>query len=52
LLAERFEAYLGGLRESRGVAERASDTDSVDLMTSVITEFEKHAWFLRASLES
>jgi starvation-inducible DNA-binding protein len=52
LLAERFDTYLSGLRESRTVAERAGDTDSVDLMTSVITEFEKHAWFLRASLES
>jgi starvation-inducible DNA-binding protein len=52
LLAERFEAYLGGLRESRGVAERQGDTDTVDLLTNIITEFEKHAWFLRASLES
>jgi starvation-inducible DNA-binding protein len=51
LLAERIEVYLGGLRESRGVAEQSGDTDSVDLMTTVITEFEKHAWFLRASLE-
>jgi starvation-inducible DNA-binding protein len=52
LLAERFDLYLGGLRESRGVAEKLGDTDSVDLLTGIVTEFEKHAWFLRASLES
>lgn len=52
LLAERFELYLAGMRESRGVAEQAGDTDTVDLFTGVITEFEKHAWFLRASLAS
>jgi len=27
------------------------DTDTVYLLTGIITEFEKHAWFLRASLE-
>ena len=52
LLADRFDAYLVGLRESRGVAEQHADTDTVDLLTGMITEFEKHAWFLRASLES
>jgi starvation-inducible DNA-binding protein len=51
LLAERFETYLEGLRQSRGVAEQQGDTDTVDLLTGIITEFEKHAWFLRASLE-
>jgi starvation-inducible DNA-binding protein len=50
LLAERFETYLSGLREARGVGEKNGDTDSVDLLTQVITEFEKHTWFLRASL--
>ena len=52
LLAERFETYLEGMRESRGVAEQQGDTDTVDLLTQIISEFEKHAWFLRASLES
>jgi starvation-inducible DNA-binding protein len=52
LLAERFDAYLAGVRESRGVAEKLGDTDTVDLLTGIITEFEKHAWFLRASLEA
>jgi len=51
LLAERIETYLDGVRESRGVAEKLGDTDTVDLLTGIITEFEKHAWFLRASLE-
>jgi starvation-inducible DNA-binding protein len=52
LLAERFEIYLEGLRESRGAAEENGDTDTVDLLTAIITEVEKHAWFLRASLET
>jgi starvation-inducible DNA-binding protein len=51
LLAERFETYLEGARDSRGKAEELKDTDTVDLLTQVVTEFEKHAWFLRASLE-
>ena len=51
LLADRIEAYLKGLRESRDVAEKDGDTDTVDLLTGIISEFEKHAWFLRASLE-
>jgi starvation-inducible DNA-binding protein len=50
LLAERFDAYLGGVRESRGIAEKLGDTDTVDLLTGVVTEFEKNAWFLRATL--
>lgn len=51
LLAERIEAYLDGLRETRDLGEKEDDVDSVDLLTGIITEFEKHAWFLRASLE-
>ena len=52
LLAERFEQYLQGLRQSRSVGESLADTDTVDLLTGVISQFETHAWFLRASLES
>src|SRR5262245_35138263 len=52
LLAERVEKYLEGVRESRAATERLGDTDTVDLLTGIITEFEKHAWFLRASLEA
>ena len=50
LLAERFDRYLAGLHESRRGAEKLGDVDTVDLLTEVITAFEKHAWFLRASL--
>jgi starvation-inducible DNA-binding protein len=51
LLAERFDLHLEGVRGSRRVAEEHGDTDTVDLLTAIVTEFEKHAWFLRASLE-
>ena len=52
LLAERFDKYLEGVRQSRSVTEKLEDTDTVDLLTGIVTEFEKNAWFLRASLES
>ena len=52
LLADRFDRYLDGLRQSREAAEALGDTDTVDLFTQVVTAFEKHAWFLRASLEA
>lgn len=52
LLAERFEKFLEGVRASRKVAEDNGDTDSVDLLTGLVTEFEKHSWMLRASLET
>lgn len=52
LLIERMEAYLAGLRETRDVAEDAGDTDTHDMATIIITEFEKHTWFLRSTLES
>ncbi len=51
LLAERIEGYLGGLRETRKQGEQDGDTDTVDLLTGIVSEFEKHVWFLRASLE-
>ena len=51
LLADRFDTYLGAVRETRAVGEELGDTDTVDLLTQVVTAFEKHAWFLRASLE-
>jgi starvation-inducible DNA-binding protein len=50
LLADRIEVYLGGVREARAVAEEHRDTDTVDLLTGIVTEFEKHGWFLRATL--
>ena len=52
LLAERIEKYLEGVRSTRSTGEQLGDTDTVDLLTGIVTEFEKNAWFLRASLES
>ena len=49
LLADRIEKYLQGARDGRQVAEKFGDIDTVDLLTGIISEFEKHAWFLRAS---
>jgi starvation-inducible DNA-binding protein len=51
LLADRIETYLQGLHETRSLADELDDIDTADLATEVITTFEKHAWFLRASLE-
>jgi starvation-inducible DNA-binding protein len=50
LLRERIESYLVGVREGRDVAEKEKDQDTVDLLTGIIVDFEKHAWFLRATL--
>jgi len=50
LLADRFETYLAGARESREIAQKLGDEESVGLLTDVITAFEKNAWFLRATL--
>ena len=52
LLAERIEKFLEGTREARGLSEKLGDSDTFDLLTGIITEFEKHAWFLRASLDT
>jgi len=51
LLLQRIEAYLVGVRKGRDLADGQKDQDTVDLLTGVIVDFEKHAWFLRASLE-
>jgi starvation-inducible DNA-binding protein len=50
LLADRFDRFLVGVREARAEVDQLGDTDTVDLLTAIVTEFEKHAWFLRASL--
>lgn len=51
LLAERIGSYLGGVHEARKVSEVQADADTVDLLTGLIIEFEKHGWFLRAHLD-
>jgi starvation-inducible DNA-binding protein len=50
LLAARIESYLVTVREGRDVAEKNGDQDTVDLLTGVVQVFEKHAWFLHATL--
>jgi starvation-inducible DNA-binding protein len=50
LLAARFERYLDGVRAARDAADERGDADTVDLMTRIALEFEKHAWFLHATL--
>jgi starvation-inducible DNA-binding protein len=52
LVADRIETYLAGIGTSRAIAEEHDDADTVDALTQVIREFEKHAWMLRASLEA
>jgi starvation-inducible DNA-binding protein len=50
-LVARFGTFVARLHESRNTANECGDTDTVDLLTGVITEFEKHGWFLRATLD-
>ena len=38
LLADRIEAYLEGLRQTRDLGEKEDDVDSVDLLTGIITD--------------
>jgi starvation-inducible DNA-binding protein len=52
LLSERIESYLEGVRGSRALSDSLGDADTTDLLTAILTEFEKHAWFLRAMQES
>lgn len=50
LVAERVEGFLEGVRAARDVAEEEGDGDTVDLLTQVASDLEKHGWFLRATL--
>ena len=49
-LAERIDGYLEGVREARTLAEQNGDIGTFDLLCSVLNEFEKNNWFLRATL--
>ena len=51
LLAERIGAYLVGVRSARDLAMEHKDDDTIDVLTGIGTMFEKHAWFLHATLE-
>ncbi len=50
-LVERFEQFLDCVRGARDVAEKVRDQDTVDQLTAVVRDFEKNAWFLRATLD-
>jgi starvation-inducible DNA-binding protein len=50
LLADRIGVHLDGMRQAREVAKRDGDEDTFDLLTGMIEQFEKHAWFLHATL--
>lgn len=52
LLADRIGTYLNGVRSARDVAIEHKDDDSVDALTGIVTMFEKHAWFLHASIDA
>lgn len=52
LLAERIGSYLDGVRSARTTALEHQDDDTVDVLTGIVTMFEKHAWFLHATLAS
>jgi len=52
VLAARFEQSLDRLRKGRDLAEEKGDTDTHDMLTVVITEYEKHSWFLLATLDA
>lgn len=49
-LADRIDAYLDGVRATRKLVEEQGDTITFDLLGAVLIEFEKHNWFLRATL--
>lgn len=52
LLADRIGTWLEGARAMRTEAMDAKDDDTADLMTETVSMFEKHAWFLHATLEN
>lgn len=51
-VAERLVACVSGLHASRAIADEHDDADTVDVLTAEIRELEKHAWMLRATLQS
>ncbi|MBX3189762.1 MAG: DNA starvation/stationary phase protection protein Dps [Labilithrix sp.] len=50
LLVSRYGQHLDGLRASRTVAEQKGDIDTDDMLTQIISDLEKDAWFLHATL--
>ena len=50
LLADRLDGYAAGLYETQALAGELGDPETEDLLTGVLEDVEKKAWFLRASL--
>ncbi len=50
LLVARIDTYLATVRKGRRQANECDDQDTVDLLTEIVQVFEKHSWFLRATL--
>jgi starvation-inducible DNA-binding protein len=50
-LIARFDGFADGLRASRTIAEEEGDVDTSDMLTAMLQETEKNAWFLRATAE-
>ena len=50
LLAARIGVWLESARTARVAAQKNGDDEAVDLLTQAVQGFEKHAWFLRATL--
>ncbi len=51
LLADRIDSWLEAPRAVRKEAVEVGDDDTADLMTETVSTFEKHSWFLHATLE-
>ncbi|MFM1872711.1 MAG: hypothetical protein RL398_2133 [Planctomycetota bacterium] len=50
LLAERIGTYLEGVRKARDVAQQRQDEETFGMLSGMVEQFEKHAWFLHATL--
>lgn len=50
MLVSRMDRFLVTARTARTVAGDHGDEEAVDLLTQLVQDFEKHAWFLRATL--
>jgi starvation-inducible DNA-binding protein len=50
LLAERIGTYLEGVRQARDVAQQNRDEETFGMLSGMVEQFEKHAWFLHATL--
>lgn len=50
-LADRYAAYAAATRDAIGAADDAGDDDTIDLLTEISREIDKHLWFLEAHLQ-